>query len=686
MVLAVNNMQNTAFQKYLQHKLKTDTKLEDPLAKVLRNREDALKRKMEFCKEMKVEPEEVDNLKALEPIKVFEDTYDTFFAEKEEEEDVFLEDQRNCVEVELFSRDEVLVRVSMFIAGKLREAVAASGGLLSQEHNGWVMPVILYRDFRRKVSYIKNLTFKEVPDFVVRALSQVMPFPSRRCVHDYRTDRIRTLADLPPEMVSNMYPFQREGVEYAFSRYGRVLIGDEMGVGKTIQGIATATAFIEEWPVLVLCPACVKLNWRDEFLKWVKGLEEKDFYILESRLSMKNAAKVWIASYTMATHLEAFLGSKTFNVVIVDESHYLKNYSAKRTQSLLPIIQRAKRVILLSGTPVLARPSELYTQLASVRPDIFYSFKVFANRYCDPKPQYNIIDYTGASHIKELHTLLSNTVMIRRLKVDVLTQLPPKRRQKVEIGVSQEHCRSIKKLYVEVKRQKQYFSEMIEALGEEEAKVAAKKLETELFMSRAYKLTGQAKVRGVCEYVSYLLQSDCKFIIFAHHLEILDSIEQQVIKDKALYIRIDGSTSQERRHKGINAFQTMKDCRVAILGILAAGQGITLTAAATVVMAEMTWTPGIMIQAEDRAHRIGQERCVNIHYLYGPGTLDEYIWPKIRSKLNIISGTLDNDQNETMRGLLNPPDKLGIGDFNVEEDLDFLKKLEEDDVKSEDLS
>jgi SWI/SNF-related matrix-associated actin-dependent regulator 1 of chromatin subfamily A len=679
------SMQNAAFQKFLQHKLTTQHTPIDPLSKVLKNREEALRRKMEFCKTLKLEPEEVDDFKASEPLKLFKDNPETFFPEKEEDEDELVEDQRNCVEVELFARDEVLVRVSMFIAGKLRDAVSSCGGLLSQEHNGWVMPVALYRDFKRKACFIKNLTFKEVPDFVVRALSQVMPYPSKRCMHDYRSDRIRTLHDLPPEMVANMYPFQREGVEYALSRFGRVLIGDEMGVGKTIQGIATASAFVEEWPVLVLCPACVKLNWRDEFLKWVPALEEKDFYILESRQSMKNAAKVWIASYTMATHLEAFLGSKTFHVVIADESHYLKNYSAKRTQSLVPIISRARRVILLSGTPVLSRPVELYTQLAAIRPDIFFSFKVFANRYCDPKPQYNHTDYTGASHIKELHTLLSNTVMIRRLKADVLTQLPPKRRQKVEIAVSQEHCRSIKKLYVEVKRQKQFFAETVEALGEEEARSATKKLETELFMSRAYKLTGQAKVKGVCEYVAYLLQSDCKFIIFAHHLEILDSIEQQVIKDKALYIRIDGSTSQERRHKGIQAFQTMKDCRVAILGILAAGQGITLTAAATVVMAEMTWTPGIMIQAEDRAHRIGQERCVNIHYLYGPGTLDEYIWPKIRTKLNVISSTLDNDQNEAIRGLLDPQAKLGIGDFNVEEDLDFLKKQEEDDdlVKEE---
>lgn len=382
----------------------------------------------------------------------------------------------------------------------------------------------------------------------------------------------------------------------------------------------------------------------------------------------------------MATNLETFLNSKFFNVVIADESHYLKNYNAKRTKALSPFLQKSKRVILLSGTPVMSRPAELYTQLAIIRPDIFYSFRVFAERYCDPKILFTHTDYSGASNIKELHTLLSNTVMIRRLKSDVLTELPAKLRQKVEIPVVNEHCRSIKKLYYEVKRKKSYFKDVHSEVAGLEVEAAAKKMESDMFMSRAYSLTSKAKMKGVCDYVSYLIQSDCKFIIFAHHLEMLDMIEEQTVREKVKYIRIDGSTTQDQRYNGVQAFQSMQDCKVAILGILAAGQGITLTAASTVVMAEMSWTPGIMIQAEDRAHRIGQEKSVNIHYLFGPGTLDEYIWPKIQNKLSIITGALDDNKNIALESFANPDLRLGMGDFDV-----FDNDINEDIFRDEDF-
>ena len=92
-----------------------------------------------------------------------------------------------------------------------------------------------------------------------------------------------------------------------------------------------------------------------------------------------------------------------------------------------------------------------------------------------------------------------------------------------------------------------------------------------MYMTKAYKLTGSSKVKGICDYVSYLVQNDCKFIIFAHHLEVLDAIENTVTKERVKYIRIDGSTTQDRRHRGVENFQTMKDCKVAILSILAAG-------------------------------------------------------------------------------------------------------------------
>lgn len=390
--------------------------------------------------------------------------------------------------------------------------------------------------------------------------------------------------------------------------------------------------------------------------------------MIKNTKAIDSKASIWIISYTMATNIEQLLKTKSFNMVIVDESHYLKNTLAKRTQKLVPILQRSKRIILLSGTPVLSRPAELFPQVSCIRPDIFNSFRAYAERFCDPKVLFNRTDYSGAAHMRELNIMISSTLMIRRLKSEVLAELPSKIRQKIEIPVSQENCKDIRKSYFDMKKKAKDMANDINSSRE-----------GDLFLSNAYKLTALAKLKGVSEYVSYLIQNDCKFIIFGHHMDMLDAIEETVTKEKVKYIRIDGSTNEKKRHQGIEIFQTDKECKVAILGILAAGQGITLTAASTVVMAEMAWTPGVMIQAEDRAHRIGQAKSVNIHYLFGPGTLDEFIWPKVHAKLTVITGALDGTDNIDIRSLLQPECKIGMGDFENEFEIFHRKRKESSD-------
>jgi SWI/SNF-related matrix-associated actin-dependent regulator 1 of chromatin subfamily A len=126
-----------------------------------------------------------------------------------------------------------------------------------------------------------------------------------------------------------------------------------------------------------------------------------------------------------------------FKVAILDEAHYLKNSDAKRTEKIMPLIKRCKRPILLTGTPAFAKPKELFNLLHIIRPDIFLKFREYGNRYCDPKLNRwsGGLDFDGATNIKELHYILLNSIMIRRLKKDVLKELPAKRRQKIEVKV-----------------------------------------------------------------------------------------------------------------------------------------------------------------------------------------------------------------------------------------------------------
>jgi SWI/SNF-related matrix-associated actin-dependent regulator 1 of chromatin subfamily A len=147
-----------------------------------------------------------------------------------------------------------------------------------------------------------------------------------------------------------------------------------------------------------------------------------------------------------------------------------------------------------------------------------------------------------------------------------------------------------------------------------------------------YQLTARAKVVGVCNYLDTLLDNNAKFLVFGHHMVMLDAIETHLKKRSCGYVRIDGQVNPKNRHLLVEKFQKDVSIRCAVLSITAASQGLTLTAASSVVFAEVFWTPAILIQAEDRAHRIGQKNSVNIHYLYAPDTLDDHVYKMLQKK------------------------------------------------------
>jgi len=160
--------------------------------------------------------------------------------------------------------------------------------------------------------------------------------------------------------------------------------------------------------------------------------------------------------------------------------------------------------------------------------------------------------------------------------------------------------------------------------------------------------TGISKVPAVNDYINDLLEAGVsKFLVFAHHQAVMEAIERNLINHKVDHIRIDGKTPPHLRHEMVNTFQTSDDCKVAILGMTAAGMGLTLTKASLVIFAELYWNPGILFQCEDRAHRIGQKSFVTIKYLIGRGTIDEKIWDLIQHKLSVLGQVLNgNDADE----------------------------------------
>lgn len=196
----------------------------------------------------------------------------------------------------------------------------------------------------------------------------------------------RDLTKLPEKMQKDLYEFQKKGILYGVERFGRLLLGDEMGVGKTIQAIGIMYIFKMDWPLMIFCPSSLKYTWRDEFLQWIPTIKKDDIQLFKTgKDSFNDNAKIFIMSYDLASRKSEEIQNRNFNCAIADEAHYLKSRDAKRSKQLLPILQAAKRCILISGTPMLSRPVEAYNLLTILRPDIFGKFGEFTERYCAPK-------------------------------------------------------------------------------------------------------------------------------------------------------------------------------------------------------------------------------------------------------------------------------------------------------------
>ena len=587
--------------------------------------------------------------------------------------------KQSKISFQLIDKDKVEINATFFMPPQIITILKKHKIIYNTQTKTYQFPFKIYPLLYKELDkLLHDSEYKELPEFKVIDLSPIPMLPlevstkaeeinyikyretitksnkksTKEIKLDFTKDPKKSIDSLSCKFLQALYDFQKDGIKFGIERKGRILLADEMGVGKTVQAIGIALMYKEEWPVLIICPSSLKFVWRDEILKWIPNINDDKINIQifkSSKDYFKCGVKIYIMSYDLTVKLEDKITEKNFKFIIADEAHYMKSPDAKRTKCLMPIIKRSKRVILITGTPILAKPVELYPLLTMLRPDLFHNFKEFGNRYCDPKRNFFGMDWTGSSNPKELNYILRH-IMIRRLKKEVMNQLPPKKRQKVEIQTDQKVIKQIQAINLSSEKIIEKINELnnsqinpnlVNYVNPEKPEDDNENL-LNLF-NKVYNLSAEAKISGVKEYIHYLIDNKCKFLIFAHHMKMLDGIEEEVKKLKVDYIRIDGKVKLEKRQEYVYKYQHDETCLVAILSITACYTGITLTAASTVVFSELHMTPAVMIQAEDRAHRIGQEHeCVNIHYLYGPDTIDEVLFRMLNQKQNIFSNTLDN--------------------------------------------
>jgi SWI/SNF-related matrix-associated actin-dependent regulator 1 of chromatin subfamily A len=333
----------------------------------------------------------------------------------------------------------------------------------------------------------------------------------------------------------------------------------------------------------------------------------------------------------------AILSQPTFEMTIVDESHELKNAKTQTYVALLPIISRSKYLLLLSGTPTLNRPAELFPQLKLLLPNVFGSFKDFAMRYCrGAVDQFGHLQSGGCSHGGELKAVLEYLVMIRRQKADVLTDLPLTKRFHVRLDFTP--SRELAQMMQVVQLQRMSISAGMDSM----------KNDQQIVITKAFSLTAREKLPAVqawlcsSEFRRPFFSENRKCLIFAHHIAMLHGIRDWLGGQEVACICITESTTRQEREDQLMRFRNHPDCRVAVLSIEIAATGLTLVQASLVVFAELKWTPADHQQAEDRVHRIGQTRDVEVFYLHAEGSIDDRIWEILEKKLVMISNVISS--------------------------------------------
>jgi len=460
-----------------------------------------------------------------------------------------------------------------------------------------------------------------------------------------RSTGTETAIDIPVPDGLAYLPYQRAGIAYASAR-AACLIGDEMGLGKTVQAIGVSNMDATVKSVLIVCPASLKITWQREWQKWdVKGLS-----VGIANGSFPNTDVV-IINYDLLVKYRPAIDARQWDLLIADEVHMAKNPKAQRTKALFgdkekPAIQ-AKRRVFLSGTPILNRPCELYTLVKALDPNgLGKSWSGYHVRYCAAVQTRFGWDVSGASHLDELQNRLRETFMVRRLKSDVLKELPAKTRQVVSLPVTPSMAALLKRegaAYDEWQEAQEAIDALNE-LGEDYADdVRRLRVEMETAFTEMSALRHEvalAKVPAVLEQVAGSLEGGAnKIILFAHHLDVIDALMEGL--DAYNPVKVTGSMSGPQRQASVDAFQNDANCRVFVGNIRAAGVGLTLTAASLVAFAELDWVPGNLCQAEDRAHRIGQTDNVLVQHLVFDGSLDAIMAKTLISKQSVIDRALD---------------------------------------------
>jgi SWI/SNF-related matrix-associated actin-dependent regulator 1 of chromatin subfamily A len=404
-----------------------------------------------------------------------------------------------------------------------------------------------------------------------------------------------------------------------------------MGLGKTIESLYWLSKIPSCRPALIVTPASVKYQWQSEAREHFGMLTE----VLEGRDSVGlNGSEIIIVNYDILPYwLDQLLRIKP-KIVIADECQYIKNIRAKRTQALHEVARYAKSKLGLSGTPLTNRPAELWSSIYFVRPDLFPNMGKFMWKYCQPRRTPWGWKFDGARNLPELHGILKSECMIRRLKKNVLPELPDKVHEVVPFKLAS---------YTEYNKARDEFLTWLASKSLARAK-RARRAQILVRVGYLLRLCAELKLPWVIEWLKEFREAnpDQKIVAMTMHKKIIDALSEEFPNS----VVVDGRVSGKHRLEAVRKFQSSKNIPFFFGNWKAAGIGLNLTASSTLVSLDFPWTPGDLLQGQDRIHRIGQtEKCI-IYYLVALNTIEEKLLRALQKKQEIITAVLDGKQTK----------------------------------------
>ena len=413
----------------------------------------------------------------------------------------------------------------------------------------------------------------------------------------------------------------------------KFILADDMGLGKTTSTIIAALEANSK-KVLIICPATLKINWKRE----IENYSNKSIYIAEGK-NFSTDADFVIINYDIIKNFhdpkkkdDSEILKSNFDLVIVDEAHYIKNGQAQRTKLINDLVKTVDRLWLLTGTPMTSRPMDYFNLLSLVDSPVSKNWMAYAIRYCQGY-QFNvggrkIWNITGASNLEELRERTAGTIL-RRLKENVL-DLPDK---------------IITPVYLRLKS-KNYEEVMGEYYDWYDKNPDESKSLTVQFskLTKVRQIIADEKISQTIEIAENIIEQDKKVIIFCNFTDSLNKIIEHFGKSA---VKLDGSMSKPERQRSVDEFQDNPKVKVFVGNIKAAGVGITLTSAEAVIMNDLSFLPSDHAQAEDRAYRYGQKNNVLVYYPIFENTIEGVIYDILNNKKQVIATVMGDNQITT---------------------------------------